>query len=284
MQRRTLTLGDGYATSVFCHPASTPVGTAVLYVHGIQSHPGWYTGSSQFLAQAGHPVFQVTRRGSGDNTAHRGDTPSAGQILDDIGAACRHVLHETQQDKLALVGVSWGGKLLVAYMLRHRPPFVHSLTLVAPGIAPKVDVKARAKLAIALALLTRSRRMFDIPLSDPELFTDNPQMLSYLAGDYLALGQATARLLYANRRMDGIIARAAAGSIDVPTTLILARNDRVIGNGTTNHLVQRLAGRKVVVRMLDGSHTLEFEPDPRPVCEAILAGVRGMPKDATAKE
>ena len=85
----------------------------------------------------------MTRRGSGDGPGRRGDAASAGQLLDDTDAAVDYVLKKTAAEGLALLGVSWGGKLLAAYLLR-RPAAgrVRSLTLVAPGIVPRVDVPA----------------------------------------------------------------------------------------------------------------------------------------------
>ena len=60
VRRETLTLGDGYVTSVYIHaPAAGQARLPVLYVHGIQSHPGWFMASAAALAQAGHPVYLV---------------------------------------------------------------------------------------------------------------------------------------------------------------------------------------------------------------------------------
>ncbi len=68
-----LRLPDGYETSLYVHnPSEGSKATAVVYLHGIQSHPGWFVGSAAALAARGHPVFQPTRRGSGDNRLDRG--------------------------------------------------------------------------------------------------------------------------------------------------------------------------------------------------------------------
>ena len=111
----SLRLEDGYESPVYVHTCRSGRKLPILYVHGIQSHPGWFVGSAAHLADCGHPVFQVTRRGSGDNECDRGHAKSAGQILRDVNTACRFVMDETGAASVHTVGVSWGGKLVPAW-------------------------------------------------------------------------------------------------------------------------------------------------------------------------
>jgi acylglycerol lipase len=273
-QRQMLPLPDGYQTPVYVYGApgaSTQV--PVLYLHGIQSHPGWFVGSCVHLAGLGHRVFAVCRRGSGDNTRHRGHAASAGQLLDDVETAGRYVLDATGQPSLALVGISWGGKLAACYAASpQRKIALASLTLVAPGIVPRVDVGLVAKLGIGLALLVAPQRRFDIPLNEVELFTDNVAMRGYLRADRHRLMRATARFFYASSQLDGMLRPAAA--ITVPTTLILATSDRIIDNARTRRTVERMTAAAAQVVTLRGAHTLEFEEDATAFYQALAAAVR----------
>ena len=281
--RETLSLPDGTGTPVLRHTAASAgqVRRPVLYMHGIQSHPGWFIGSAQALARAGHEVFQITRRGSGAATARRGDATSASQLLRDVDAAVDHVLDRTGADEAALVGVSWGGKLLTAYAVQ-APPRATSLTLVAPGIVPRVDVSWSAKLAIAACRVFRPGRYFDIPLNGEALFTDNPAMREYLRDDPHRLHRATARFLVVSAMLDRAIARAPAGALKVPTTLLLARRDRIIDNAATARALQRLAAGRLSVWELDAAHTIEFEPDPDEFFVALRQAVAGEKEGAIA--
>ena len=269
-----LKLPDGAETPVLHHHPLNKAEPPVLYVHGIQSHPGWFTGSAQSLARAGSDVFQVTRRGSGTSTARRGDADSADQLLDDVGAAVRYVMETTGAEHVALLGVSWGGKLLTAYALRAGGGNIDSLTLVAPGLIPRVDVSITTKLAILSALIFRPGGYFDIPLNDVSLFTDNPEMREYLRNDPHRLHRATARFLYASARMDRIIARADERALKVPTTLILAGRDRIIDNDATCDLLEWLADRPVRIRRLDAAHTIEFELENSGFYDILCQSVR----------
>jgi alpha-beta hydrolase superfamily lysophospholipase len=269
-----LTLLDGHSTLVVRHvPRGAAAGKCpVVYVHGIQSHPGWFIGSAQALARAGHEVFQITRRGSGRWAGRRGDARGADQLLDDVAASVEYAREQTSATQVALVGVSWGGKLLTAYVLAN-PPGVAALALVAPGLAALVDVSPMTKIAIALCRAFHRKRMFDIPLSDVALFTDNPAMRQYLEADALRLRQATARFLFTSAMLDRMIARSPARAMKIPTTLILARRERIVDNARTAAIVSRLTGGAAKVVELDGAHTLEFESDPRPYYEALCRAV-----------
>ena len=272
-ERLRLTLPDGKETAVYRHrPPGEPASPPVLYLHGIQSHPGWFFGSAARLAARGHPVFQVTRRGSGQATSSRGDAPSARQLLADVDAAVALIRERTGARRVAGVGVSWGGKLLAVWAI-HHPELLTSATLVAPGIAALVDVSTATKLRVAAALLLRPTVRFDIPLNEPSLFTGNESMREFIVGDPLRLRKATARFLYASRCLDRRLSRARGGALRAPATLILASRDRIIDNEATRQAVNRLTDGEAEVVEIEGDHTLEFEPDPEPYHDALARGV-----------
>jgi len=64
----------------------------------------------------------------------------------------------------------------------------------------------------------------------------------------------------------------------MPTTLLLAKRDRIIDNAATRAVVERLTAHRAVVQELDAAHVLEFEPDPQPFYAALAAAAaRGEP-------
>ncbi|HUU31298.1 MAG TPA: alpha/beta fold hydrolase, partial [Phycisphaerae bacterium] len=161
-QDRTYPTADGSALPLRLWRSDRPR-AALVYLHGIQSHSGWYEASSQRLAEAGVAVYQVERRGSGIDCAHeRGHVDRAETWLDDVAAAAELARAETGLGTVHLVGVSWGGKLAPA-CAAHRPDLYRSLILAAPGIVPLVDVTLATKLRIGQSLLVgRSRRRVPI--------------------------------------------------------------------------------------------------------------------------
>ena len=66
-------------------PVTQPL-AYIVGLHGIVSHGGWYLKSCSALARAGFEVHFLERRGSGLNTAERGDVNGYVTWLTDLGA------------------------------------------------------------------------------------------------------------------------------------------------------------------------------------------------------
>src|SRR5690349_4986904 len=124
------TASDGYRFRYRRYDATVPK-AHVVFVHGIQSHSGWYERSCTLLARAGFTISFLDRRGAGMNERDRGDAPGFRRLLDDIAGVLRGLRH-TPALPLFLAGISWGGKLVTALQRRH-PGLVNGLALLCPG-------------------------------------------------------------------------------------------------------------------------------------------------------
>jgi alpha-beta hydrolase superfamily lysophospholipase len=269
----TFTAGDGYRWRYRHYPAAGPR-ARVVCLHGIQSHSGWYQHSCRRLAQAGYDVSFLDRRGSGLNEQDRGDAPSFRRLLDDVAEFLRPLrnapLTPSPPHPLFLLAISWGGKLGAALQRRH-PGLTDGLALLCPGFCPRVAPSRKERLKILWARLTVPRRLFPVPLNDPELFTATAHWQQFVRDDPLALRQATARLLIESARLDGYLRLWAAGAVRAPVLLLLAEHDRIIDNARTRAFVGRFpAADKEVQEYPDAHHTLEFEPNPGPWLNDLL--------------
>ena len=283
-QERTYTGADGTDLPMWVwRPAAGDPPPTLVYLHGIQSHSGWYEASSRYLAEAGVAVYQIERRGSGRDEAHeRGHVDRAEVWLQDVAAAAEVARGETGAGAVHLMGVSWGGKLALA-CAGHRPDLYRSLILSAPGIFPKVDVALLSKVRVGKCLvLGREMERFPIPLEDPHLFTETPDRVRYIAEDPLSLRHLTARFMFESRRLDGL-ARETAGRIRAPTLLCLAGRDRITDNKATRRLVYGIAARKHVHVYEDAHHTLEFEPDPSGYFADLVAWITAFEPQRTQR-
>jgi alpha-beta hydrolase superfamily lysophospholipase len=255
------TAGDGYRWRYrrFLPPRETRA--EVVCIHGIQSHGGWYEHSCMRLSQAGFAVSFLDRRGSGLNERDRGDTPGFRRLLDDVAEYVRAVRQQTPGKRVFLLAISWGGKLAIALQRRH-PGLVDGIVMLCPGFFARVRPPLGQRLAIVWSRLVRPRRLFPIPLTDPELFTATPRWLQFLRDDPLTLRRATARFLIESVRLDGYV-RFCRKHVKVPVLLLLAENDRIIHNGRTRCFVENLpAADKQIIEYAGAHHTLEFEPAP----------------------
>ncbi len=260
--------GDGYMAHARRWRAN-PARGAVLYLHGIQSHGGWYEGSGSHLAEAGYDVLMPDRRGSGHNAQDRGHADSPRRLLDDVRELVDLLRHESGRAEVHVIGVSWGGKLATA-AAASGVEGIASLTLVAPGVFPRVDLPKMEKVRVAWSLLADPHRTFAIPLDDERLFTSNPDRIAFVRNDPLRLRELTGAFLITSRRLD----RMAQGLVDSawrgPVHLLLAGHDPIIDNDRTRTWHSRLASnRRRLSEFADGHHTLEFDPDPMPMRNTV---------------
>jgi len=264
----TVVLSDGYRAAVRWWRPPEPRG-AVLYFHGIQSHGEWYERSGAHLAERGMTVLMPDRRGSGQNHEQRGHVESVERCVQDGVDALNVLCEASGRDAAHVVGVSWGGKLAVA-LAAAAARRIRSLTLVAPGLFPKVDLSSSEKFRVAMSMVNARSRMFDIPLNDPRLFTANPERIRYVEHDAHRLLQVSASFLIATRRLDRRVQRLGASGWRGGLHVFLAGRDRIIDNERTRRWLRDLPSPdRQISEYPEAEHTLEFEADPRPFFEAL---------------
>lgn len=267
-------LGDGYTShaALFTPPADALAEgrRPVLYLHGIQSHGGWFANSATVLAGVGTAVLLPDRRGSGGNGPDRGHARGVGQLLDDGRRYLERAAELGDGGPVHLLGVSWGGKWATA-LAAEFPDRVASLVLSTPGLYARQTLSPLARVGVALCSLLAPRKKFTIPLNEPELFTDVPYHLKFIAEDALRLRKATARFLLASHLMERRLDDWAA-AVRCPTLLLLADDDPIIDNARTLALLQRRipTDRLTVKRFASAVHTLEFTSDPSDYFQTLI--------------
>ena len=249
-------------------PVARPKGR--LYcLHGIRSHGGWYMRSCQRLAEAGFEVHFLDRRGSGLNSAHRGDTPTYRRLVDDVAEFIQYQSLSKPWLKNYLLGISWGGKTATALPYRH-PGLVDGMILVCPGMCAKVRPLFVRRLQILVSRLLRPSKVFPIPLNDAELFTDNLDAQSTINADRYGLTEASARFLFASRGLD-VYLRRARKHVTMPVLMLLADRDRIINNAHTRKFALSFPSQSIrVIDYHNSSHTLEFEGESHPFIHDIV--------------
>ncbi len=260
---RTWRASDGYRWYLRFYPASGRPCGQIVFLHGIRSHGGWYTRSCETLAGLGYEVHFLDRRGAGLNTAHRGDMSGFRRLIDDVAEYLTHLRLSRPWLPITLAGISWGGKLAAALPYR-APGLCHQMALICPGLCPIVRPPFLARLRILAARGLNPKRMFPIPLNEPDYFTDDPKWQAFIEADRFGLLSATARFLFASVGLD-VYLRRAKRAIDVPTLLMLAGHDRVIDNAQTRQwFLGTNSHSRTVLDYPEAHHTLEFESADHP--------------------
>jgi acylglycerol lipase len=240
-------------------PAADSASAALLFVHGIASHGGWFAETATFLAERGIAVYAPDRRGSGLSGGMRGHLDRCEQALDDLDRCLDHVRAQQTGRPIFLMGSSWAAKLAVAYAAP-RQDLLAGLLLHGPGLFPRVDLTLGQKLAVLLLHSTRPRQQLTIPLT-PESYTRVPANLASIRRDPLRLLTASASFFWETRRLDR--ARDALGArLRLPILLQIGEADPIMDPSATSRWLYRLpAHDRTAVVYRDASHTLDFEPE-----------------------
>jgi alpha-beta hydrolase superfamily lysophospholipase len=266
----------GASLGYFAYRADTGNGTAVVYLHGIESHAGWFGLAAERLRRRGYDVYALDRRGSGVNREPRGFV--SGHVEDwrvlvgDLHAFVAPL--DDRYRRVFLAGLSWGGKLALAYGLEH-PEVVDGLALITPGLVATVDPPLADKAKIVAGAALRPTARVATPI-EPSMFTTTPRYLAYIENDPLRLDSATAQFFWETRRLDRFI-DANVSSNRLPLLLVLAGKDRIIDNDATRALLERgaAAGLEVVLYP-DQTHSVQLDAPQRLVSD-VDAWMRALP-------
>ncbi len=253
--KETIT-GDGVTLRYREWDAKTPKGV-LIGVHGIRSHGAWYNDSCAYLCSKGYRVLFPDRRGSGLNRGEAKPAPYRRWIED-----LEHFVGMGEKGlpgkPVHLLGISWGGRLAASVAASGRVR-LRSVIFSAPGLVSFRDYGFWMKLTVATALLLKKKKEFVIPLSDPALFTDDPDERNYIEEDAFGLRSAPAEFLFESRRLERYAKTAFVG-IRIPLLLLLAGRDRIVDNVAVKNLFSSCAsGDKVMKVYEQARHTLEFD-------------------------
>ncbi|HET9296416.1 MAG TPA: alpha/beta fold hydrolase [Candidatus Binatia bacterium] len=236
---------------------------ALVYLHGIESHAGWFAQAATLLRDRGYDVYCLDRRGSGINRENRGfvsgHVDSYKTLLADLSAFIQPL--RNRYDSVFLVGLSWGGKLALGYGLTH-PEDIGGLVLITPGIRALVDVSLFTKFKILLFSRTQPTEPIASPIR-PEMFTTTPRNLDFINRDPLRLKYGTARFYWESHRLDGYIDDRIS-NLRLPVELFLAGRDRIIDNeGVRRVLEQGAQDQLEIVTYEDQTHSLQLDATER---------------------
>lgn len=269
----TFLAADGTELGYVVHrpPNGSVKDTAFLYLHGIESHAGWFAEAARLLSADGYPVYSIERRGSGINRENRGcpsgHVPRGVDLLEDLHRAVRNARLHSGARGLYLIGLSWGGKYAMAYDVRH-PGEVDGLILITPGIKPKVDVGICEKLAILRDAIFAPERPHKIPIQ-PEMFTTTPRLLDFIKNDPLRLRTVSAAFLWQSRGMDRLLDRRGS-TPHAPVLIFLAGNDRIIDNDATRRFLARYRDHDLrIIDYPDQTHSIQLDAPERLVRDII---------------
>jgi alpha-beta hydrolase superfamily lysophospholipase len=237
----------------------SPPWAAIIFLHGIASHAGWFGETAADLDSRGVAVYGPDRRGSGRSGGPRGHLKRYGRALDDVEEMVRLVSSEHRTTPIFLAASSWAAKLAVVYAAQ-RPASLSGLLLLGPGLLPKVNLSPTRQLFVVVGHLVTPTARLPIPLT-PELYTANPPYIDFIRGDRLRLLEATTRFFWETARLDRQRGGASA-RLNLPLLVLQGEDDKMMDVTKTRRWFEGLATEdKTYVAYPGAGHTLDFEPD-----------------------
>lgn len=249
-------------------PAPVEPRGILVYLHGLQSHSGWFGETCARLAEEGFEVYALDRRGSGESGGPRGHVARVSDVVRDHRLFLAWLRGERPGARITLLAHSWGGMLgvLLAGYARSRE-MVHGLVLIAPALAGR---RRMMSLWGALRLLAwsvfRPTRMLPVPWDERTALTKDPERAEWIAKDPLHLTEVSMRFWWETAKLAAYM-RMTAGNIERPVYCALGGDDALVDNARAIDVLRKMKNAENKVRIFDGAaHTLEFEraaPDVR---------------------
>lgn len=239
---------DGYPLTVRCWNARNEK-ALIIIVHGIISHSLWLAPLAERLAAKGITTVCPDRRGSGANRRARGDAPDEDVLLDDLHTVVNRFRPSTVP--LHLGGFCWGSNYLVNYLSRHHPE-IASLVLLAPALFPGDGLRN------AILKTGKSSEPTETPVVPVDAFTLGPAYEHFILPDPLRLDRVSPRFNGITQSLSRMIGIKLL-KLPYPVSMILAKDDRITDNETTEKLFNRLKIQPKQLVYVPGQHGIQFD-------------------------
>lgn len=242
--------------------------SSIIFIHGIESHSGWWSEACEKLAGRGLEVYALDRRGSGLNQKSRGDLDDFHKLIEDIDDFFLH--KELTEKKCILIGLCWGAKPALYFLLNY-PLKVSKVVFITPGFKTKLRTPISKKIYGLLTLLFAPQARLKLPI-EAEMFTKDETYLNMIRNDTMRLKSITSRFLKENLRMERAIRKSEA-VLDIPSFLLLAEKDEIVDNNGVRTFLERYF-RNLEINLYSGCrHGLFFESEREDVINDLASWI-----------
>lgn len=216
-------------TSIFYRHWATVGGErqgGVIILHRQGEHSGRIQHLVDELGLDGFDFFAWDARGHGCSPGARGDAPGAACLVKDLDAFVRHIeaVHAMPAHRIHVLGLGAGAVLAAAWAHDYAPR-IASMALAAPAFECR-GLAQRAPNVLRTLYRRRGNVTLRTHAEGQDLTTDLARIAAYEA-DPLIVPTTSARVVIgmqdASRRV-----LAGAGSIRIPTLVLVAGRDRLV--------------------------------------------------------
>jgi alpha-beta hydrolase superfamily lysophospholipase len=234
---------DGQVLKLGAYPGSGAQ-LAVLVLHGLYSHMGWYRPLAEALVERGAAVYLLDRRGAGLSGGLAGHIDSWRQIVDDLQRVVARIRSLHPGAPVCALGISLGAAMTVATSLVHEDAF-HRHALMSPGLAPSVQLPFMRRIGVVYSALARPHVLYELPFTVEQL-CEMSELRESLWNDPLRTRAITSRFLLEIFRLQRYV-RQHIDRLRAPLLALIAGADAMIDNEAVLAVLNR--ARRVPVRV-----------------------------------
>ena len=244
---------------------------ALLIMHGLGGHSGWYIDMGNALAAQGLSVYAMDHRGFGRSGGFPGHIDDYQTFLDDIQFVLAEIRRRHPEGNIYLLGHSMGGLFAAHFAAAHADMF-NGLILLNPWIEDTSKLRLLDIIAILLGGLFKSKHYWTT--GNTATMTTNAPALQMLNADIYWHKQVTSSLLFQTTRMR-LAMPSLAKAITLPTLILQAEADTAIKIGANQKFYAALASQDKTWKSYPNyCHDSEFEADRSQMDADILAWIR----------
>lgn len=236
---------------------------AIVIIHGIGEHQGRYAHVAKYFIKSGYEVYSYDQRGHGLSDGKRGHSYGVQSNLDDLDA----VLETVQCDQLFLYGHSFGGNVLVNYLLNRSNAKLNAAVLSGAWMWLK---KKPSGFEFALAKAMNS--IFPSFTKNNKIDVTALSSIDKVGVDYLNDPLVHPKIsvgLFMDFYPAGLKAIENAVELKIPTLLIHGEDDRIVDPEGSREFAKNAGAISELRIYSDTRH--ELHNDTR--AEEILEGV-----------
>ena len=234
---------DGHVLKVGAYPGAGAE-TAVLVLHGLYSHMGWYRPLAEALVERGASVYLLDRRGAGISGGPAGHIDSWRQVVDDLQRVVARIRSLQPGARVCAVGISLGAAMTVATSLV-QPDAFHRQALLSPGLAPSLHLPLRRRIGVVYSAMARPHALYDLPFTVEQL-CEGGELREALWNDPLRTRAITSRFLLEIFRLQRYV-RQHIDRLTAPLLALVAGADAMIDNQAVLAILKR--ARRAPVRI-----------------------------------
>ncbi len=206
---------------------------AIVIIHGIGEHQGRYAHVAKYFIKSGYQVYSYDQRGHGVSDGKRGHSPGVKSNLDDLEA----VLDSVKESQLYLYGHSFGGNVLVNYLLKRTNSKLKAAVLSGAWMWLK---KKPSSIEFGLAKVMNS--IFPSFTQNNKIDVTALSSIEQVGVDYQNDPLVHPKIsvgLFMDFYPAGLEAIENAGELTTPTLLIHGEDDRIVDSKGSEEFAKR---------------------------------------------